>query len=387
MNEFLDYILVLPSWYPSRVNIFNGDFNERLVHAVSKYRKQIVVYVVQDNSLVNVFVEITEQDNIITYIIYYQKKNNFIYTAYQVFKLYLSTLNSIFNIYGKPKLAHIYVFYPAGLISLYLKYKYGLKTILTEHWTIFYKEQKHYINNHHFLKKLLYRKVLVSFDIIITVANRLKNEISKWSGNNKKCVIPNVVDTRLFNFDNNNKENDKPFKFIHVSTLGYQKNINGILNVMENIVNKTNIDMQLVLIGTYNSEVIKRISNSASLSQYVSYVGEIPYHDVAKEMKRSDAFILFSRYENMPCVLLESLCCGLPIISSKVGGIAEIINEENGILVENENEEQLEQAIFFMMNNYSIYDREKIAEKSIKKYNYNKIGEEIIAIYEELENL
>jgi glycosyltransferase involved in cell wall biosynthesis len=48
-----------------------------------------------------------------------------------------------------------------------------------------------------------------------------------------------------------------------------------------------------------------------------------------QKCKKADAFILFSRHENFPCVVIEALCCGLPVVASNVGGIAEAVDETN----------------------------------------------------------
>lgn len=385
INNFENYVLVLPSWYPSKVDAFNGDFNERFVKAAALYKNQIVVYIVKDDRLEKVEIDVEFKLGIITYIIYYPKRYVSALKKYKLFKLYTKVFSEIFETYGLPKLVHTYVFYPAGVISLYLKYRYGIKSLLTENWTTFYEEQINYINNNKFFKKVVYKCVLNSFDVVISVANRLQKEIFKWNKKSRNYVIPNVVDTSCFNFDGVVLEqNSCTLKFLHASTMGYQKNVDGILNVFERILTSHQVKINLVLAGSYNSEIINRINKSIILSNHVVYIGEISYEQVAKEMKNADAFILFSRYENMPCVLLESLCCGLPIIASRVGGIAEIINDGNGLLVDNEREDQLENAIIEMVSNYSKYDRKKISDTSIAKYSYDNIGKELNAIYKSL---
>jgi glycosyltransferase involved in cell wall biosynthesis len=90
---------------------------------------------------------------------------------------------------------------------------------------------------------------------------------------------------------------------------------------------------------------------------------------------------MFSRFENLPCVLLEALCCGLPVISTNVGGIAEAVNDENGILIESENIPALANAMQKMIDEYHRYNHEKIAAEASAKYNYTKVGEQIAAFY------
>ena len=59
----------------------------------------------------------------------------------------------------------------------------------------------------------------------------------------------------------------------------------------------------------------------------------LPYEKLGAIVQKCNAFILFSKRENMPCVVLEALCCGFPVITSNAGGTAEVIDENNGIVV------------------------------------------------------
>jgi len=55
--------------------------------------------------------------------------------------------------------------------------------------------------------------------------------------------------------------------------------------------------------------------------------------DVPDQLTDADAFVLPSLNENMPLALLEAMAAGLPCISSNVGGVSEIVNDDCGLLV------------------------------------------------------
>ena len=63
-----------------------------------------------------------------------------------------------------------------------------------------------------------------------------------------------------------------------------------------------------------------------------SIEGEKPLEDIAFEMQRSNCLVLNSYFETQGCVILEAFSCGLPVISTNVGGIKEILNSDRGIL-------------------------------------------------------
>src|SRR5690606_23143273 len=152
------------------------------------------------------------------------------YKAYQYLILNYKAIKNIIKEYGKPKLVHCYVFFPVGIIAVFLKYKLRVPLILTEHWTAFYKEDPGYLKNHSFLSTFLYKRILKCFELIMRVAKRVEVVISERENKKQKVVMPNVVDTDVFFYTK--KENKKvEFTFIHVSTMGYQKNLEGILEV------------------------------------------------------------------------------------------------------------------------------------------------------------
>ena len=193
-------------------------------------------------------------------------------------------------------------------------------------------------------------------------------------------VIRNTVDTTLFYY------RQRPvvkFRFVHVSTLvSRQKNVDGILNAVSLLTRQRN-DFEVVIVGPENDELKEKVA-ALMLTPMVRFTGEISYARVALEMQQASALVLFSRFENFPCVIVEALCCGLPVISSDTGGIKEAVHEANGILVQSENEKQLSEAMNRMMNEYEKYDREKIAAEAGKLYSYHAIGKKFYELYNEV---
>jgi len=116
-------------------------------------------------------------------------------------------------------------------------------------------------------------------------------------------------------------------------------------------------------------------------AQNIQFTGWLGYTEVAAIMKKGNAFVLFSRYENQPCVIIEALCSGLPVISTEVGGINEIIDENNGVLLEMQDEVALLQAMIDVYNNYKTYNRASIAKNAALKFSYAAVGEAISTIY------
>ena len=102
---------------------------------------------------------------------------------------------------------------------------------------------------------------------------------------------------------------------------------------------------------------------------------------VAEEVRSASVFVSFSNFENQPCSILEALCCGVPVISTNVGGISEIIDSENGILIEPRNESQLLKALEDIIDQYHKFDREKISDDAKKKFSFDTVGRQLYSLY------
>jgi len=83
-------------------------------------------------------------------------------------------------------------------------------------------------------------------------------------------------------------------------------------------------------------------------------------------------------------VALEAMACGVPVISTNVGGISEIMNEDYGKLVPPNSPEALADAILdFSQRDFSVLkkDLRKMVEQ---KYSWDRNVEKLVEIYEEL---
>jgi glycosyltransferase involved in cell wall biosynthesis len=119
----------------------------------------------------------------------------------------------------------------------------------------------------------------------------------------------------------------------------------------------------------------------------VAFFGPRNASDVAFQMQEADAFVLFSEMENAPCVISEALCCGLPVISSSVAGIPEMVNVENGMLVDSMDEASLTLAMEKAYLENEQWNRMAIAEDAVRKYAQKAVAEVLDLSYRNLIDL
>ncbi len=305
-------------------------------------------------------------------------------SLFTYFRLHLKFIRGFRENDDLPDIVHVQVAMKAGLVALYLKWKYRIPFVLTEHWSGYYEQSRDSLFRKSFLEKYLVRRILKNAALLLPVSEHLGNQINHYWAQVPFQKIPNVVNTQLFS-RSEHQTRDK-FRFIHVSSLLYPKNVEGIIRSFTELL-KQGYPAELVFVGPVNSGLNDIITAMSENQDKIRFTGEVSYEQVSVELKKSSALVMFSFYENMPCAILEALCTGLPVIASRVGGIPELIQKENGILVQSGNEEELTLAMKDMILQYHKYDKDKISQDATKMYSYESIGKKIREVYESvLEN-
>lgn len=382
-------ILWLASWYPNKNSPFEGDFIQRHAKALALLNPVTVIYIAQGGieqpEKKEVYIEHTT--NGLTEIIYHftfsktgwslldKIRYNIIYRrkAKQLLKNY-------FAIHGKPDIVHVHIPLKAGLLALWVKKKWGINYFVSDHSSHYVPHSFDAFDKRPWLHRLMTGRVFTHARKVTTVSQDVQKKINTLFAVKDYTVIPNVVDTSVFNLDTVAAVYNRPFTFIHVSSLvSPHKNAKQIINSFARLVIK-GYDCKLVLVGPFNQDLLET-AEQLNLSNCISFTGEIGYNAVAQTMKEADAFVLFSDFENLPCVILEALCCGLPVISSDVGGIREVVTAENGILVNNITEDALYTAMQQLYTQYAVYNRPAIALNAYNTFNYKKIAADFLSFY------
>jgi len=121
---------------------------------------------------------------------------------------------------------------------------------------------------------------------------------------------------------------ENPYKLLYVSIITVYKHQ---WNVAEAILRlrKEGYPITLELVGGYTLESLVRLQGimKNDKESCIVYNGQIPYEDLEKIYKSADGFIFASSCENMPIILIEAMTSGLPIASSNMGPMPEVLGE------------------------------------------------------------
>ncbi len=154
----------------------------------------------------------------------------------------------------------------------------------------------------------------------------------------------------------------RPIRLLYVGRLSHEKGIEYLLRAVKILVSQ-DVKFKLSVCGDGpDREMATHLCDVLKLKNHVDMLGHMRRGvNLNKVYKSSDVFILPSLSEGVPKVLLEAMAQGLPIISTNVGGIPDVIkNNENGILVPSKSAEAIADAINLVLRDDSL--RKKIVQ-------------------------
>lgn len=379
-------ILWLCSWYPDRVQPFNGDFVQRHARAAALYNDIYVVHVAGDPAMKKKVEEVITVSNGLTEVVVYYKNNNSFYGKAINHLRWLRCAKEAVAKYisenGVPDLVHVQVPFKMGIIARRLNKEQGFPYVVTEHWAIYDPDSPFTYRKMPFFVRNIISRTIADCLLFLPVSNNLGKLVNAHIARKKFDVIDNTVDTGFFCFEARESKRNG-FRFVHVSTMNSLKNAEGLLRAFSALL-QAGGNAELDMVG----DTTPGIRNYAAALEFpegtVRFHGEVSNTEVAAFMRKADCFVLFSNVENSPCVIGESLCCGLPVIATTVGGIAELVTEKNGILVAAGDETALAAAMKKVSENHSMFDRKEIAENAFSRFSYPVIGKKIDEIYQSI---
>jgi len=123
-------------------------------------------------------------------------------------------------------------------------------------------------------------------------------------------------------------------KLVHISCFEEaSKNMSGILKAMA-LLKQQRSDLHLYMVGDgMDWQQTVDLCRELHCGDVVTFTGLKQGEELASLLRSSDLMLMFSHYENLPVVISEALCCGVPVVSSDVGGIREVLKPRYGSLV------------------------------------------------------
>ena len=331
-------VLHVASWYPSEVHPSLGNFIERHVEAVAMGCEVEVWAPVPVRGSAGSVVKMREKNG--TELREVEGQTWTVRRLYheatrpQLVGVARSVASAASKMDWTPDVVHLHVASPAGPAAVAWAKKWGVPVVLTEHWTAYQD-----FGAVPWWRRRVIRDVVKRADAVCPVSADLGAAMAKAvPGMGPVHVVPNVVDTSRFKpmeeetlagvpvgATRRRLEGHAMERVLHVSSMNDdQKNITGLLAALSPLF-KANPAIRATFVGGEQARLDGHRSwvEAQGLEGRIVFTGPLGTDEVVKHMQTHDVLVLNSRRENFPCVIAEAWACGIPVMSTDVGGIRE----------------------------------------------------------------
>lgn len=365
-------VLFLTTSYPSEDAPATGVFVREHARAVSPHAEVAVLHLDRRHGVPRpLSVRREEDEDFPTWRVRYPYRPTVISAAAHV-AAGLAGYRAVRRSGFEPDLIHAH-FFLAAIPGALLSALHRKPLVETEQWTIFLPEDPNRLTP---LLRWSARVSLRRARTVMPVSESLAAAMRSAGIRGPFRVVPNAVDTSLFR--TSARAPSSSARLVTVGLLTEQKGIDVLLEALARL-DRDDVRLDVVGDGPRRSDYEAR-SRELRLDGVVRFHGLLPKERVAELLGEADLFVLASRFDNNPCVLVEAQAAGLPIVSTRVGGIPEIVGD-NGILVRPDDPAALATGIEEAIATLNRVDRQSISRRASDRYSLEAVGAVLAEVY------
>nr|WP_247731701.1 glycosyltransferase family 4 protein [Halovivax limisalsi] len=217
-------------------------------------------------------------------------------------------------------------------------------------------------------------------DEVVGLGDYIKEDLYNLIGN-QPTIIPNGVDVDRFHPRYEKESNEDVVNLLYVGRLDPVKRVDLLLQTIQILGSDVDKEYHLTIVGEGTKfEQYKDMAASLGLGDKISFEGWVDHGLLNKYYNRSDIFVLSSRSEGQPSVLLEAQSAGVPVVAPKTGGIAELVYA--GRLTDTNNPREIASAIRDLVESDETAPIEAAREWVVENYSARTMAERYIQLLE-----
>ena len=229
-------------------------------------------------------------------------------------------------------------------------------------------------------------KQLKQADVLIVLSESWKKWFAGIGVNkNRILVLHNITEYPQRADKEPQLNNNTPVRFLFMGEIGERKGVFDILRALSNSSVDLSGKIELRIGGNKHENELRRRISDYKLGGIVKFEGWVEGDKKTEMLNWADVFILPSRNEGLPISILEAMSYGMPVISTPVGGIPEVVSDKNGVLVTPSNDKEIMDAMLLFVNNPTeIIKRGKASEEIVRQYLPDYVMEHLKQIYDKM---
>jgi glycosyltransferase involved in cell wall biosynthesis len=245
--------------------------------------------------------------------------------------------------------------------------------------------------------RIFEERMLERSNKIIAVSDFTRRELKQYYKvkQDKIRVIHNGVDTSKFQPAGDKRKAKEELGFnpddvavLSVGRLYARKGLFTLIESMPAVVRRFP-RVKFIISGKGQSNEMKKLVSHATrlgVRDHIVFTGYFPDRKLPRLYQAADVFAFSTFYENLPFAVLEALSTGLPVVTTRVGGIPEMIEDgKNGFLVQPFNSRELsDRVLYFLEHPSAASEMAFLARKIIEeRFDWRLIVKKVLKVYDE----
>ncbi len=294
-----------------------------------------------------------------------------------------------------PDVIHIHTPFGAGWMGIRSSKKLKIPLIGTHH-TFYDYYLKHARAEYDWAKKFSWKYTVAFYnhcDLILSPTQSLAETLIEKGLQKPVDIIQNSIDTVLFRPGSDISQEKLKSQFgiqgkslVYMGRVSYEKNIGQVVKAFALMLKKTP-KLKLMIIGDGpERKKLEKLAQALKIENNIIFTGFLHGEDLVKALQANDIFLTASKSENMPLSVLEAMAAGLPIITIKEKGLAEIVQENiNGFFAKTDDPEDIAEKALELLSNEDLL--KKFGENSRKlalEYSKEKVATKLEEVYKKV---
>jgi L-malate glycosyltransferase len=379
--SFLSVDGIIGSFFREQAEVMESEFETRVLYGSELLYGRKSLY-----TILSVFKKFFQFDTLVRTNIYYL----FVYPQFTFLSsklnleikkyFYASHFKKLQQKYSwKPAILHAQCTYDAGILSNYLSEISHIPYVITEHnLFLFSLYEKH--------KNTESKRALEGAQKVLVVSNDKARQILIHEINVKPIFIGNLVNENLFYF-----KGRVPETTFTITTVGHFHWLKDYETMFETIQILTRCSSRKILLnclgfngwGNDYTTQIKELALKYELTN-INFYSTIKRECINEYYWASDVYVLTSIAEGFPVSVLEALACGRPVYATRCGGVEDVINSSNGVMVPVRDANTLAMHLLDLAEGRVTYDCLEISNSIIKKFGTAAFRDNLGKIYRSL---
>ena len=229
----------------------------------------------------------------------------------------------------------------------------------------------------------VFRAIWKNASALVACSDGLKERAMRFLPSVPIDVIGNGVDLDRF-FPTGTAEKSEVLRLLTVGRLSVTKRIEMLIDTVE-ILYRTACKLHLTIVGGGQMErQLRKIVTERELGDVIEITGRMDSEKMTEVYRQNDIFISASMQEGMSNAMLEAMATGLPIVTTRCEGLAELI-DGNGLIVEQDSAEEIAKAVKRLTEDSGLYKQmSTAARKQAEKFDWANVASSYMEKYRKI---